>query len=453
MKIPQKPPAFDELILRLAGPGEFRRIMSGARPLDRKGRYLHWDEVRNRTPPNDLSHEEWWLGTKVARQGSSRELPLRATDGEPFRFSNVDPVQELVHRIDQQASGQILTDEWVTNLRSSDRYLVSSLVEEAIASSQLEGASTTRQVAKELLASGRQPRDRSERMIVNNFHTMLFAQELSSQPLTPSDVRELHRAVTADALDEPSGAGRLQEPEDDRIAVHWHDDTLLHRPPAAVELPERLRAMCDFANGAATEGFIHPVVRSIILHFWLAYDHPFVDGNGRTARAIFYWSMLKHGYWLAQYLSVSSILKKAPAKYARSFLLTETDDNDITYFVIYQLQVIERAIESLREYLARKIAETREIETLLHGSSHLNHRQMLVVRDALRDPAEPFTIKAQARRNGVTYQSARTDLLGLEELGLLSKQKIGKKYVFRAAPNFRDHLRTLGNGDRPQVDR
>lgn len=443
MKKPQKPPDFDELIVRLAGPNEFGRIMSGARPLDPKGRYLHWDELRNRTPPDDLSHDEWWLGTMVARRSMSRDLTLRATNGEPFRFSNVDPVQELVHRIDQQASGQILADDVVTNLRSSDRYLVSSLVEEAITSSQLEGASTTRQVAKELLATGRKPRDRSEQMIVNNFQAMLFAQELASQPLAPTDVLDLHRLVTADALDDPDDAGRLQTPDDDRIAVFWHDNTLLHRPPAAIELPERLQAMCDFANGATSDGFIHPVVRSIVLHFWLAYDHPFVDGNGRTARALFYWSMLRHGYWLAQYLSVSSILKKAPSKYALSYLLTETDDNDITYFVIYQLQVIDRAIKSLQEYLARKIAEAREIEALLHGSPHLNHRQMLVVRDALRDPTEPFTITAQARRNGVTYQSARTDLLGLEALGLLVKNKFGKKFVFRPSPNFSERLRDL----------
>jgi Fic family protein len=443
MRKPQAPPPIEDLVAAASRSSNLSNVMLASSPLDPKGRYLHWDEMRNRTPPDSLSHDEWWLGTALARRSISRDLPLLATDGRPFRFSNVDPIQEMVHRIDQQASGQILADDLVTNLRSSDRYLVSSLVEEAITSSQLEGASTTRQVAKELLATGRRPRDRSEQMIANNFRAMLFAQDLSPDPLTPQAVLELHRIVTEDAIDDPADAGRLQAPGEERIGVYW-DDVLLHRPPDAGELPERLRAMCAFANGDTPDGFVHPVVRSIILHFWLAYDHPFVDGNGRTARALFYWSMLNHGYWLAQYLSVSSILRKAPSKYARSYLLTETDDNDITYFVIYQLRILERALDSLRDYLARKIAETREIESLLHGSPHLNHRQMLVVRDALRDPAEPFTIAAQSRRNRVTYQSARTDLLGLEEMGLLVKQKVGKKFVFRSAPDFAERLRSLG---------
>jgi Fic family protein len=419
------------------------RVVTESKPIDSKGRYLHWDDMRNRTPPPGLTHREWWFGTAMSRRAIARNLPLRGINGSPFRFSNIDLIQEMVHRIDQQASGQILADDLVTGLRSSDRYLVSSLVEEAITSSQLEGASTTRQVAKELLATGRKPRDRSEQMIVNNFQAMQFAQELASQPLSSTDVLDLHRVVTEDTLDDPADAGRLQATGDDRIAVFWHDRTLLHRPPPADQLPERLEAMCRFANGEATDGFIHPVVRAIVVHFWLAYDHPFVDGNGRTARALFYWAMLHDGYWLAQYLSVSSILRKAPVKYARSYLLAETDDNDLTYFVIYQLQVIERAIVSLYEYLARKVAESRELTALLHGASVLNHRQLLVIQNALDDPSEPLTINAQSRRNRVTYESARSDLLGLEALGLLSKQRVGKKYVFHSVADLKQRLRLI----------
>lgn len=444
MKLPQRPPEFTDLMSTVDEPSRFVDLVSLATPVDPKGRYLHWDEMRNRTPPDGLSLREWWLATSMARRSISRDLPLTSTDGRPFRFCNIDQIQEMVHRIDQQASGQILAQDLVTNLRSSDRYLVSSLVEEAITSSQLEGASTTRQVAKELLATGRRPRDRSEQMIVNNYQAMLFAQELSGQDLTAGEILDLHRIVTEDTLDDPADAGRLQTPSDERIGVYWHDGTLLHAPPPASELSSRLAALCRFANGEATDGFIHPVVRAIIVHFWLAYDHPFVDGNGRTARALFYWAMLHDGYWLAQYLSVSSILRKAPAKYAKSYLHAETDDNDITYFVVYQLQVIERAIVGLHDYLARKIAEMREIEGMLHGSPHLNHRQLVVVQDAMRDPSEPFTIAAQARRHRVTYESARSDLLGLESLGLFSKTRVGKKFVFRPMPDLPERIRRLG---------
>jgi len=423
------------------------RVLSSRAPVDGRGRYLHWDDLRNRTPPPDLTHHEWWMGLKFARKAIARDLPLSSADGSPFQLSNVDLMQELVHRIDQQASGQILSDSVLPELRSSNRYLFSSLVEEAITSSQLEGASTTRQVAKRLLATGRPPRDRSEQMIVNNFQAMLYAQELATRPLSSIDVLDLHRLVSADALDDPKDAGRLQGPEEPRIAVYWHDQTLLHQPPPAGELEARLAAMCRFANGEETDGFIHPVVRAIIVHFWLAHDHPFVDGNGRTARALFYWSMLHEGYWLTQYLTISRVLRQAPAQYARSFLLTETDSNDLTYFVIYHLQVIEKAISSLHTYLARKTAENRELQALLHGSLHLNHRQLAVVQDALRDSGEDFTVAAQARRHRVSLEAARGDLLGLERLQLFTRRRDGKKFVFRPASDLPARLRSLGAPD------
>lgn len=418
-------------------------LLQHSTPVDSKGRYLHWDQMRNRTPPAPLTHGEWWTATALARQGMARPLPLVGVDGAPFTFANVDRVQQLVHEIDRTASGQILADEVVTNLRASDRYLVSSLVEEAITSSQLEGASTTRKVAKEMLETDRRPRNRSEQMIFNNFTALQLAQDHAGDELSVEAILDIHRVVTEGTLDDPADAGRIQGPDEERIGVYWVDDTLVHRPPAAELLPDRIRLLCEFANGTGVDGFIHPVVRAIIVHFWIGYDHPFVDGNGRTARALFYRSMLHSGYWLVQYLTISSILKKAPAKYARSYLHSETDDNDLTYFVIHQLEVIQRSIESLYAYLRRKIAETWEIESMLHGSPHLNHRQLVVVGDALRDPAEPFTVAAQQRRHGVTYESARTDLLGLERLGLFTRQKIGKKYVFRPVTDLSDRLRHL----------
>ena len=443
MKLPQTPPPIPELLARfVAAEGDLVTLLSDRLPVDVRGRYLHWDEMRRRTPPESLTHETWWLATAFARQTLARVLPLSDVDGQPFRFCNVDRIQEIVHGIDQQASGQIIADEVVTNLQASARYLVSSLHEEAITSSQLEGASTTRSVAKEMLLSGRQPRDRSEQMILNNFHAMQGAASLAAtgNPLTPDDVLTLHRTVTHDTLDDEHDAGRVQGPEDERIVVQWDDGTILHRPPPASELPARLELLCEFANGLSGEGFIHPVVRAILLHFALAYDHPFADGNGRTARALFYWSMLRSGYWLTQYLTISSILRSAPTQYARSYLHVETGGGDVTYFVLHQLHVIERAIASLGDYLGRKMEEQRRAERVLRDRHDLNHRQHVLISDALRNPDAWFTIQTHGGRHRVAYATARADLLGLETAGLLGRQLVGKQFVFRPTADLATQL-------------
>ncbi len=453
MKFPQTPPDFDALLAQLVNNSDddvVRRVLSAQTPLDPKGRYLHWDEIRRRDPPDGLTHEEWWLRTRLGRRALERPVSLRGVDGKPFSLCMVDPLLQSLHTIDQSASGAVLADEPLVATGNRDRYIVRSLIEEAVASSQLEGASTTRADAKRMLLEQRQPLDRSERMIFNNFAAMNAVLKLvrSESPLTVSAVTELHRIFTTDTLKDPSDAGRVQTPNEKRIAVFWPDGTSneprVHVPPPAEELPGRLELMCAFANGDNDDGFVHPVVRAVVLHFWLAYDHPFVDGNGRLARSLFYWSMLRSKYWLTEFLTVSSILRQAPAQYARSFLLTETDGNDLTYFVLYQVGVIHRAIEALREYLIAKQAEIRDVEGLLSGRADINHRQRDILAVALRDANSVFVIAGHQNKHRVTYQTARTDLLDLASQGFLRKIRDGKSFRFIPSPDLADKVRALG---------
>lgn len=448
MRIPEQPPELTALFSTL-GPDRLGRIVetiTGAMAADR---YHHWDDLRHRKPPGDLSREEWWMALKMARAPLTKFTPLRSVKGEPFRFCVPDLVQRKLHQIDQNLSGQIIMSEQVTNPATRDRYLVSSLIEEAITSSQLEGASTTRQVASEMLRSGRAPTDKSERMILNNYLAMQRVGELRNSPLTPGLVLELHRLVSQGTLSSPAVEGRLQQPGEGRVAV-GRDGGLLHQPPPAEELPARLEAMCAFANGQTeVSGFMHPVLRAIALHFWLAYEHPFEDGNGRTARVLFYWSMLAHKYWLAEFITISTILRNAPAQYAKAFLLTETDDNDLTYFVIYNLEVVGRAIEALRRYLQRKMEEVREAEHLVRQASNLNHRQLALLSHAMRHPVFLYTIESHRTSHRVVYETARTDLQGLEAMGYLTRVKVGRAFGYVPASDLSERIRYPNRAEGP----
>jgi Fic family protein len=433
-----------QLIARAAaGPRLAAIITAGVRPTV-SGKYRHWDTLRQLKPPSGFSHDEWWLAIKFARRNIWHELPLTDRAGAPFGYCMPDPAHEMTHLIDKQASGEIAISEVVTSPEMRNRYLVSSLIEEAITSSQLEGASTSRAVAKEMLRSGRAPRDRGERMIVNNYRAMNLVRGWKDEPFTAERVLELHRVVTDGTLDDPEAAGRLQRPRDDRVQVFDRlTGELRHTPPPAEQLPDRLAAMCRFGNDQSAEGFLHPVARSILLHFWLAYDHPFEDGNGRTARTIFYWSMLKHGYWLSEFLSISTILNRAPGQYSQAFSFTESDDRDTTYFVLNQLRVICRAIEELHAFLARKVREVRDTERLLRRAD-LNHRQIALLGHALRHPDADYTFRSHQTSHGVVYQSARTDLLELQERGLLSRRLVGQRFVFSPVEDLEGRLSAGG---------
>jgi Fic family protein len=447
MKIPQVPPSLSELLGHPDAADRIRRVLeAGALRPTHEGRYLHWEKLRRLTPPDALSHEEWWLGTKMARQAMYRPIPLRDRKGEPFRHALADPVLEAISGIDRDASGRIEVGEQVTNPEVRDRYLVTSLIEEAASSSILEGAATTLERAKEMIRSGRPPRDKSERMVLNNYEAMRRIRELSDRPLSAEFVLDLHRMVTEGTLEDPAAAGRLRRPgerADEIVVTDRTDGTTLHIPPDAVELPARLERMCEFANEDSAEPYLHPVLRAILLHFWLAYDHPFVDGNGRTARALFYWSMLRRGYWLMSFVSVSSLLTKAPARYGRSFLYTETDENDLTYFLLFQLEILRRAIDELHKFLARKTKEIRAVERLLRPSVGLNHRQLALLGHAIRHPGARYTIESHQTSHDVVYQTARTDLHELTDKGLLVRRKTGRRFVYSPPPDLTDRLQRL----------
>lgn len=440
MKVPVSPPSLN-LFSGQMTPERFARILEesqrGPAP---DGKYRHWDTLRRLTPPEDLTLEEWWGAIKVARRAMYRSIPLLGKDGLPFRYALVDPLLERLHRIDRDASGHIALPERATSPEMRDRYVISSLIEEAITSSQLEGAAATREVAKEMIRSGRLPRDRSERMILNNFRAMNYLREHLHEPLTPDLVYELHRILTADTLTE--GQMKFRQPGDG-YAIYSDTDQLLHLPPRAEEIPARIARMCTFANEVETGIFLHPVLKAIILHFWLAYDHPFTDGNGRTARALFYWMMLKEGFWLAEVISISRVLKAAPARYGRSFLYTETDENDLTYFILAQLRVIEQAIDALKEYLAKKMHEIQETRALLHPSEVFNHRQAALLSHALRHPGYYYTIESHRMSHAVVYATARADLFELVEKMLLERVKQRRKWFFRAPDDLSHRLKTL----------
>ncbi len=446
MKMPVSPPCYDAILSSIQadenGSDLLLELIKNTGPVDNKGRYLHWDKLRHLPAPKNLTSEQWWFGIKTARINLYQKLNLQNKKGSLFKYASPDQVLRELHWLDRYAAGAIQASEAISNTQTRNTYLIRSLIEEAINSSQLEGASTTRNVAKEMIRQSRKPKDNSEQMIYNNYLAMQFINEIKNEVLTPSIIFELHSILTRGTLDE-SAVGRFRTKSDEIYVVDNKTQEYLHEPPIAEQLPERLQSLCDFANSDYTVGsnntFLHPVVKAIFLHFMLAYDHPFCDGNGRTARALFYLAMTKQGYWLMEYISISRVIKKAPVQYGQAFLYTETDDSDLTYFLLHQLEVIHTAVDDLHIFLDKKMKGINEAEHLLINNPRLNgklnFRQLAVLRHALKHPRFSYVVQEHQQSHGVSYDVARKDLLGMsDKLNLLVKSKQGNRYYF-VVPN------------------
>ena len=440
MKIPRTPPDYLSVFRGNQNPTEL--FLKAEGEATRKDRYLHWDDLRHRSAPDGIDHQQWWAGLKLRRTSNQQTIPLKDRHSQCFNFSLTPGMFERLHVIDLRCRGAVEGPSAALNSDIRDRYYISSLSEEAITSSLIEGAAVTRRVAKEMLITKRPPASKGERMILNNFLTMKSLSSLEEEDLTPGLLLKIHQKITQGTLDHPDWEGSLRNPEDNVIVEDEGTGEVLHVPPSAEQLPDRIAAMCDFANNRETDGFLHPVIRSILLHFWLAYEHPFNDGNGRTARALFYWSMLRHGFWMFEFVSISQQILAAPVKYYRSFLKTETDGNDLNYFLFQQLNTIRLAIDSLDGYLARKQDEILEVHRLLSFDSGFNHRQLALLKHALQHPNQIYTVASHQNSNGVVTQTARTDLTKLVELGLLRQVHRGRGFIYLPDPSLTQKIRS-----------
>ncbi|MFK5924129.1 MAG: Fic family protein [Verrucomicrobiota bacterium] len=441
MRLPTSPPDLNEAFS--TADGMFKIMRAANEECTRTDRYLHWDELRHRKPPKGLTTTEWWAGLKIRRSSGEQQIPLVDKNGSAFSFSLTPGMFEKLHLIDLKCGGSVEGPEPVTNHDTRDRYYISSLVAEAITSSQLEGAAVTRSVAKEMLRTGRKPTDKSERMILNNFLTMQKISGWKNERLTPKLILKIHKMVTRGTLGNPDQEGRLRREDEDVRVEDDQTGEVIHMPPHAKELQSRLEAMCTFANDNKMQGFLHPAIRSIILHFWLAYDHPFADGNGRTARAIFYWSMLKHKFWMFEFISISQQILEAPMKYYRAFLYTETDSNDLNYFIFHQLSVIQQAIEKLHTYIQRKSDQIAEMQQLMGRMQEFNHRQLGLLQYALRNPDAIFTVASHQNSHRVATQTARNDLIALVKHDLLASHKRGNANLYHPVKDLQNKLKAL----------
>ena len=310
----------------------------------------HDQELKHRKLP--LDPVIIWNLMKITRELKAKSLEF---GNWVFKYTLIDEFQEKLHVLDKSAAKNLLSS--LEALQDSKRKcMISSLMEEAIASSQIEGAATTSEIAKRMLQENRKPRNKDEKMIVNNYTTMKHIVDLKNETITPDQILEIHRLITKGTLEKPEFEGNFRENND--IAVYSHDGTLLHKPVEYPDVPKLINELSDFAN-SKDEEFIHPVIKGIIIHFLIGYIHPFNDGNGRTARALFYWYLLKNDYWLFEYMSVSRIINNSKKQYRNAYLYTESDKTpndagDLTYFIKYNLDCIQKALEEVLEYLNRK---------------------------------------------------------------------------------------------------
>ena len=396
--------------------------------------YHYWDKVKYHIP-DGIRPEDFWSAIKLSRYLQARFLGFPCCS---VRYIETPAIREALHEFDMNFGGSLSSGGPISE-KNRQYYLISSIMEEAIASSQMEGANTTRKVAKEMLRKQKKPKDQSQQMILNNYNTIIYLAGKKDEPLSTDFLLDVHRHITEKTLYNPENEGRFRT--DDNIVVqNGITGEIVHRPPVWNQIEPTVSAICRFVN--EEKDFIHPIIKAIILHFMISYLHPFVDGNGRTARSLFYWYMLKKGYWLTEFLSISRVIYKSKARYEKSFLYTEADEMDLTYFLLYNLDVMKKAFVELQNYLERKAAE--ESALLEYRIPGINERQAHIIKIVGEKSNNILISKELERVLNVSVKTVRSDLEALVKLGLLERVPLNKRLVgYAKSAVFEERLREI----------
>jgi len=406
-----------ELIEKIQGSKEIQEILSKARK-----EYVYWDKFKYYPFPKNITPEEAWAFLKITRS-SNEKTPIKSNLGENFTYSITKSLYQKLNFIDTHGAGLLKSFKDKPSSAQASKYIISSLTEEAIASSQIEGANTTHKVAKDMILSQRKPRNKSEQMIVNNYLAMQKIAEWKDLELTEQMLLDLQKILTDQTIDDTSIVGRFRNDE---------DEIIVHDPPKKELMLSELKRLIKYANKIEDEGedFTHPVIKATILHFWFAYLHPFPDGNGRSSRAIFYWYLLKNNYWLIEYISVSRAIKQSRKAYDNAFLYSENDDNDITYFLLYIAETFQKSILQFMEHFEKKMEEANELKKVTAVLGKFNPRQVVLLKYFLIHSDEYTDVITHQNKHGISRPSAYNDLRFLVQKGYLVETRKGKRLVY-----------------------
>ncbi|HGF8676294.1 TPA: Fic family protein [Salmonella enterica subsp. enterica] len=404
-------------------------------PVSPGGKYLHWSDILNRTASKQKALAVWTL-LKTARAHYLETVDgLSTVTGASTTYMSTAQIMKTLSLADRHC-----TTAGLHGIQQSyglhDTIFNVFADEESIASSQMEGAATTRSVAKKMLQEGRQPRNESESMIVANQRLMVLAWESRFENLTRDLLLQFHVAASQGIDDDKYHPGEIRTTDD--IYVEGRDGEKVHQPPAAASLSRILtefirwvnidHASASITNKKSNIQYMHPLIKACIMHFCLGFIHPFRDGNGRVARALCYWQLFRSGYEAFRYISISRLLKEAPIKYGEAYLKTETDSMDLTYFIDYQCSIFERAITGILEHARTSADKLRDLDNWMFITGihrNITGVRQLLINSAICMPDKTFTIKEFAEKAGISPSTARNHLEAMVSAGVFVKVHVG----------------------------
>ena len=307
-------------------------------------------------------------------------------------------------------------------------YGTKALEEEIVATSAIESIDFNRDSVRNIM-KGLAPKDEEENRIFGLKQGFEFISHKENK-ITEENIYKLYMMAIGNYLDDESKPKQGNFYRHDTVYVM--SERVEHSGIDHKKLPEYMKSFIEFANESDN---INDLLKATMLHFYIAYLHPYFDGNGRMARLIQMWFLIQKGYESTLFVPFSSYVEKSRRKYYDAYTLVEENYKlsgviDITPFLIYFTQNVYE----------KMTGDTVKVNTLEKYNSALSAGEITQKEAKLWQfvlstyAGDPFTTKQLEKDFGnVAFATVRTFVLKFTNLGLLNAQKMKNKVLYSVA--------------------
>lgn len=367
---------------------------------------------------------------KVENYREKVRRDLFSTSGEKFVFSLTKELHERVERI----KSFWRTVEYVLQGKYAQKLIFDTLISESFSSSTIEGAYSTKKRTIELISKSLLPEDKSEKMIVNNYHGMEYLSKRTDLDLTRETILELHKIVSSGTLDDAKDEGVFRN---GAVDIMDGKQKVVFSPTGDIaKMYMMIGDLIDFVNDSDEfSDVVDCAYKAMLFHFVYGFIHPHFDGNGRTLRALFTHILVKCGYDMFRFISLSEMIVENRKEYEKAYLAVERNKMpdgtyDVTYFFYFITNMMIKGLDTLSERVHQYTTESIMLDKASNQEMELTETQKRIIRTIAKSKIQIDT-EMLSKRLKLTKYTIRAHVNFLVDIGIVKKIKAGRKYYFK----------------------
>ena len=290
------------------------------------------------------------------------------------------PNYEITHAILNALTHIAAAREVITNAHLVPRWAVSlrkeALIQSAHASTAIEGNPLTIEDVTEL-AQGRDimAQRKAKQEVLNYIEVLEQLPKMKPRKeITEETILEMHRLLTKDVLDAPSDVGRYRDRQG--VVANRFTKKVTFRPPPTKEVPGLMAGFVEWLNHRETLE-LDAVLEAGIAHYELVRIHPFVDGNGRLARALAALIFYRRGFDTNRFFALDDYYDSDRAAYYSALKSVDPVIQDTTQWMEYFTHGVALSVSAVRDRVLRLSGDRRKARN--QGQVALTERQMRII--------------------------------------------------------------------------